>query len=563
MPLAGQTACPDPTRLTAGIDGPLAHVRYLADDALEGRAVGSEGARCAAGYIAAWFEDLGLEPAGEYGSYYHTFTIRKGSELGEGNTLTVDGRSLSVGTDWTPLGFSASAAVEAELVFAGTGLSSPGTAEDRFTRVDVTEKIMVVSWGDPDDPSGRSLRSSPHFKATVAAGRDAAAILVLMPEGMGLPGMENEIRGSLAIPVGVVGGDAAAAVRAAAEEGAKATLQAEVVPTTTEARNVLALLPGSDARLHEQIVVVGAHFDHLGYGGESSLSPDERAVHNGADDNASGTAGMMEIARMLAEGPRPRRSVLFMGFTGEERGLWGAARFLEDPTVPVDSMVAMLNLDMVGRLETGGLVISGVGTAEQWPDLIAEANAASPDPLTYGTTPDGYGASDHAAFYEAGIPVLHLFTNTHEDYHRPSDDWEKIDAAGLQRTAELTAEIASRVAGARGETAVAMTPIIQARPSPASGQAARSGERSAGLGVIPDMTPREYGLRITGVREGGAADGAGLQAGDVIVEFGGKEITDIYGYMYALQEHEPGDEVTLVVERDGERLTMTAVLQGR
>ena len=563
MPLAGQNTCPDPTRLTGGMDGPLAHVRYLADDALEGRAVGSEGARCAAAYMAAWFEELGLEPAGEDGSYYHTFTIRKGSELGEGNNLTVDGRPLTVAEAWMPLGFSASTTVEAELVFAGTGLSSPGSPEDDFTRVDVSGKVMVLAWGDPDDPSGRSLRSSPHFKATVAAGRDAAAVLVLMPEGMALPVPDEEIRNSLAIPVGVVSGQVAQAVRAAAERGAVATVTTDVRATTTDARNVVALLPGADPDLRDEYVVLGAHFDHLGYGGESSLDPDSRAVHNGADDNASGTAALMEIARMLAEGPRPQRSVLFLGFTGEERGLWGSARYVEEPTVPLESMVAMLNLDMVGRLETGGLVISGVGTAEEWTDLIAEANAALPVQLSYGTTPDGYGASDHASFYEAGVPVLHLFTNTHEDYHRPSDDWEKIDGEGAKLVADLTAGIAKRVAGMGAQAATAITPILEARPTPASSQAGQPGERSAGLGVIPDMTPRDFGLRITGVREGGAAARAGLQGGDVIVEFGGKEVADIYGYMYALQEHAPGDEVTIVVERDGERVTFTVVLGAR
>jgi hypothetical protein len=541
----------------------MAHVRYLADDALEGRAVGSEGARCASDYIAAWFESLGLEPGEKDGSYYHTFTIRNGSELGEGNNLTVSGRPLTVGADWTPLGFSATAEVDAPMVFAGTGLSSPGSDEDRFTRVDVADKIMVVSWGDPSDPSGRSLRSAPHFKATVAAGRDAAALLILMPQGMGLPSPAEEIRASLAIPVAVVSGDVASAVREAAETGASATIHTAVHATEAEARNVVAILPGSDPDLRNEFVVVGAHFDHLGYGGDSSLSPDERAVHNGAAANASGTAAMMEIARMMAEVPAPARSVLFMAFTGEERGLWGAIRYLENPTIPVASMTAMLNLDMVGKLSTGGLVISGVGTAEEWTDLVAEANASLPQQLEYGTTPDGYGASDHAAFYEKGVPVLHLFTNTHEDYHRPSDDWDKIDGDGLEKTANLTASIAQRIAGVGTRTAMTITPIIEARPAPASSQARESGAGAAGLGVIPDMTPREYGLRITPAREGGAGEKAGMQAGDIIVELGGTEITDISAYMYALQEHEPGDEVVVVVERDGERISLTAVLIAR
>lgn len=497
MPLAGQTTCPDPAGIIAGVDGPLAHVRYLADDALEGREVGSWGARCAADYIAAWFEELGLEPAGNNGSYYHTFTIRNGSELGAGNNLTVAGQALGVGEEWMPLGFSATTELDAELVFAGTGLSSPGSDEDRFTHVDVTGKIMVVEWGDPD----------------------------------------------------------------AAQRGATASMETEVHPTSVDVRNVAAVLPGADPALRDEYVVVGAHFDHLGWGGDGSLSPDERAVHNGADDNASGTAGLMEIARLMAERPRPRRSVLFLGFTGEEKGLWGSARFVTDPTVPVESMVAMINLDMVGRLDTGGLTVFGVGTAEEMKNLVSDANNALAEPLTYGSSPDGYGASDHSSFYQVGVPVLHFMTNTHEDYHRPSDDWDKIDGEGIERVAQLAVEVVDRLAGTLTRTAMAITPIIIPRPTPASGQASRGS--GAGLGTIPDMTPRDFGMRITGVREGSAADKAGLLAGDVIIEFDGKEITDIYAYTYALGEHDPGDEVVIVVERDGVRVELTAILGSR
>lgn len=561
MPLAGQTTCPDPAGIIAGVDGPLAHVRYLADDALEGREVGSWGARCAADYIAAWFEELGLEPAGNNGSYYHTFTIRNGSELGAGNNLTVAGQALGVGEEWMPLGFSATTELDAELVFAGTGLSSPGSDEDRFTHVDVTGRIMVVEWGDPDAAHGRSMRAESHFKATIAAGRDAAGLLVLLPEGTDLPDPDREIRNALAIPVGVVSAQAADAVRGAAQRGETASMETEVHPTSVDVRNVAAVLPGADPALRDEYVVVGAHFDHLGWGGDGSLSPDERAVHNGADDNASGTAGLMEIARLMAERPRPRRSVLFLGFTGEEKGLWGSARFVTDPTVPVESMVAMINLDMVGRLDTGGLTVFGVGTAEEMKNLVSDANNALAEPLTYGSSPDGYGASDHSSFYQVGVPVLHFMTNTHEDYHRPSDDWDKIDGEGIERVAQLAVEVVDRLAGTLTRTAMAITPIIIPRPTPASGQASRGS--GAGLGTIPDMTPRDFGMRITGVREGSAADKAGLLAGDVIIEFDGKEITDIYAYTYALGEHDPGDEVVIVVERDGVRVELTAILGSR
>jgi hypothetical protein len=556
--------CPDAATLTRGTDGVLAHVRYLADDALEGREVGTAGERCAADYLASQFEALGLEPAGAEGSWFQTFTIRNGAELGPGNRLAIRGREYATGSEWTPLGFSASATVDRELVYGGHLLSNPGDPSDEFARMDISDKIVVVEWGDPDDPHGTGLRGDPHFKATVAAGRDAAGILILAPVGLELPSLDDEQRAALAIPAGVIAADAAAVVREALIGGASARLQTDVRATTAEARNVVARLPGANPTLAREHLIIGAHYDHLGYGGEGSLAPDERAIHNGADDNASGTAALIDIARRLSSGPRPDRSVLFIAFTGEERGLWGSAYFVANPTVDLERTVAMLNLDMVGRVADDGLTVLGVGTAAEWNEIIDRANAQLARPLTIAKSPDGYGPSDHSSFYGEGIPVLHFLSNLHEDYHRPSDDWQKINADGLARVSELTARIASRLASG-GADAVAMTPIEQSRPSPAA--PAQSSSSSSGygpyLGTIPDMTPREFGLRLTGVREGSPAAIAGLQPGDVVVEFDGKPVADIYAYTYALQAKQAGDEVVIVVERNGGRISVTATLGER
>jgi len=562
-PFAGAAAqsCPAPATLTAGLDGAMAHVRYLADDQLEGRAVGSPGARCAGDYLAAQFAALGLQPAGSQGSYFQSFSIRKGAELGPDNRLVVSGQSYSVGTDWVPFGFSASATAEGELIYGGHLLSNPGTPEDDFARLDISNKIVVVEWGDPDDLHGTGLRSDPHFKATVAAGRGASAILLLAPEGMGRPSMDDEIRAGLQIPVVVVRDEVAVAIREALIGGAVATLGTDVRVTTAEARNVVALLPGASATLQDEYVIIGAHYDHLGLGGEGSLAPDEVAVHNGADDNASGTAAVVEIARTLLRGPRPDRGILFMAFTGEERGLWGSAHFVSDPTVPLDHVVAMLNLDMVGRVVNDEITVFGVGTATEWEEVIDGANAGLANPLKIAKAPDGYGPSDHSSFYGEGIPVLHFFSNTHEDYHRPSDDWPKINVDGLDRVTQLTARVASTLATG-GADAVALTRILQEQPAPVTSSSS-SGGYGPYLGTIPDMTPRDFGLRLTGVREGSPAADAGLRAGDVVVEFDGNPIADIYAYTYALQDKSEGDEVTIVVERDGERVSVTAVLGAR
>lgn len=567
-PLAARQACPDPASMQPALSGPLSDVRYLADDRLEGREVGTAGARCAADYLVDRFEAMGLEPAGEDGSWFHTFPIPGAPELGESSRLEISGNTYVMGREWTPVGFSAEAVGEGDLVYAGHMLSRPGAPEDRSAHTDVDGRIVVVEWGDPDNPRG-GLRSGAHFKATIAAGRGARGVVVLLPDGMDLPDPASERRSPLAVPVAVARGDAADRIRERARAGASVVLGTDVRPTTVEARNVVAVLPGTDPALADEYVVVGAHYDHLGMGGEGSLAPDARAIHNGADDNASGTAAMLEIARLLAEGPRPARSVVFMGFTGEEKGLWGSARWVEAPTRPLDGLVAMLNLDMVGRMSEDALTVFGVGTATEWEDVLGEENARMPRPLHLALAPDGYGPSDHASFFSVGIPVLHFFTNTHAEYHRPEDDWELVNEDGIRAVAELAAGVTRRLTSA-DRTAVALSPVQQEESTDPHGGAAPSDDSSSQsggygpyLGTIPDMTPRDFGLRLTGVREDSPAEEAGLRTGDVVVRFDGKEVGDIYAYTYALRDTEPGQRVEIVVERDGERVTLFAVMGER
>ncbi|HUG39620.1 MAG TPA: M28 family peptidase [Longimicrobiales bacterium] len=321
-------------------------------------------------------------------------------------------------------------------------------------------------------------------------------------------------------------------------------------------RNVLAVLPGTDRRADEYIVV-GAHFDHLGRGGMGSLDPGSREIHNGADDNASGVAALVRVAERLAVGPRPRRPVLFMAFTGEEDGLLGSSHWTKDPTVPLEKVVAMINLDMVGRLRENGLVVYGVGTAREWTGIV--------DPLveaagiaTVSRIPDGYGASDQTAFYMHDIPVLHLFTNTHADYHRPSDDWERIDVAGIETVAEIVADITRRVG-----SAPRMAVIRNVGRAPAAASAEAGPGYGAYLGTIPDFSPVEYGVLLGGVREGGPADRAGLRKGDIIVRVGDVEVKDLYALTDALRKYRPGDEVPIAYLRDGTPRSTRATLAAR
>ena len=556
-PPAGQ-ACPvSPPGAVAVLD----HVRWLADDALAGREAGSAGERCAAAYLATRFSELGLQPAGPDGGWYQPFPVRSGSELGAANRLEISGRPEALGKSWTPYGFSGSGEVEGRLVYAGSGVSAPGTPQDRFAHLDLEGAIAVI---DADAPGLSGLQRDPHFRATVMAGRRAAGLIVLLPAGRPLPALADEMRPFVRIPVIAVTGEREREVRRLVEAGAIARISAEVTPRVVEAYNVVALLPGQ--RGGSQAVVVGAHYDHLGMGGEGSLAPDSREVHNGADDNASGAAALIEIAGRLRTGPPPGASILFVAFGGEERGLLGSSHYVTHPAVPLARTRAMINLDMVGRLGDGALTIFGMATAAEWEQVVRAANGAQPDPLRLSLLPDGFGPSDHAAFWGQGVPVLHFFTGTHEDYHRPSDDWQRVDPDGLERVAALAADVASRLAGSPSEAAVALTaaePEPAAHGAPASGQPSASGGYGPYFGSIPDMTPQDFGVRITGVREDSPAARAGLRSGDVIVSFGGKEIADLYAFTYALQEHQPGDQVEVVVSRDGERVTVTAVLAER
>ena len=319
-------------------------------------------------------------------------------------------------------------------------------------------------------------------------------------------------------------------------------------------RNVIAALDGADARLKDEWIVIGAHYDHLGEGGNrSSLAPDDKGIHNGADDNASGVSVVLSAARAFAAGPRPARSVLFIAFTGEESGLLGSTHFVAHPTI-AGRITAMVNLDMVGRLGQGPLIVYGVDTAEQWRALVEPA--ATRAGISIATRGEGYGPSDHTAFYTKDIPVLHLFTNTHTDYHKPSDDADKIDGPGLEKVTKMVVEIVS-AAAARPEQ---LTLRRGAGKPPSANQAGTGGTY---LGSVPDFSPVERGVKLSGVTPGSPADKGGVRAGDVIVGMGKLDVADLQGLTDALRAHKPGDTVPLQLIRDGKPLTLEVTLGTR
>jgi hypothetical protein len=320
-------------------------------------------------------------------------------------------------------------------------------------------------------------------------------------------------------------------------------------------RNVIGVLPGRDPVLRNEIVIVGAHYDHLGLGGPGSgaLDPDVLGqVHNGADDNASGTAALIHIASRLAMQP-PARTVVFIAFSGEELGLLGSAYYVKHPLYPLANTIAMVNMDMIGRLRNRRLIVYGVETAKEFPALLDSLNwYAGFDLKKQG---DGYGPSDQQSFFVAKRPVLHVFTDLHEDYHRATDDWNKINVDGLVRVADFTASIVRALA----DRTTQLTFVDATPPAPHAGVVITGGY-GAYLGTIPDMTDNPGGVRLSGVRPGSPAELAGLSEGDVLIRIGTMQVPDLQAMTDALRSHQAGDIVELEFVRDGTHKTASATL---
>ncbi len=327
-------------------------------------------------------------------------------------------------------------------------------------------------------------------------------------------------------------------------------------PRHTE--NVVAVLGGTDPVLKNEYIVIGAHFDHLGRSSTYAQDPEAGdAIRNGADDNASGTAAVMELARILSANP-PKRSIVFVNFSGEELGLLGSQWFVAHPIVPLDRVVAMLNFDMVGRLKNEKLIVYGTSTATELKPLLDSANAALVGgSLKVNGIGDGFGPSDQTSFYAKDIPVLHFFTDQHEDYHRATDDVERINAGGEARVVNLALTIARELANRPSR----LTFVRVA--APARTGMSREGSQTY-LGSVPDMSATDVvGMKLMGVRPDSPADKGGLKTGDVIIEFGGTPVKDLYSYTDALYAHKPGDVVKVAVMRGGQRVELTVTLGKR
>jgi Zn-dependent M28 family amino/carboxypeptidase len=580
------------------------HVSYLASDALDGRRTGTAGANDAARYIAGEFARLGLKTAttkanssrklsAAMARYLQTFPYVGRVELGRNNVLSVRSGeilTLRVGEDWMPLGFSANQTLDLTgVVFAGYGITANDLNHNDYKGTYSKNQVAVIQKGTPDgdNPHGRFTTAGQlRFKVAAAQSAGVGALLIISSEddlkNDALARLHYDNAGLAGIPVAVISKQAAEKLAHAKQ----VTLATDVVRAEVPAYNVIGVLEGSDPLLKNENIVIGAHYDHLGRGGEGSLAPRPGEIHHGADDNASGTAGVIELARIFsAQRPKLKRTLVFIAFGGEEEGLLGSNYYVNHPLVPLTKTVAMINMDMIGRMKDRKLVIGGVGTAKEWRELINDANTAqtmtvaahsgaptpkgvpivvsangrpimSVDPsgaFDLTLNEDGYGPSDHSSFYSKQVPVLFFWTGTHNDYHKPSDTFDKINYNDEARILSMVARIVRNI-----DSSDQRLTYTTAKSDPP-----RGGGFRVYLGTIPNYADSSDGLLIDGVRDDSPAAKAGLKAGDRIVKIGNRDVKNVYDYTYALGEMKAGQEYVIEVVRGSEKLTLKIVPEAR
>ena len=512
-------------------------VKYLASDRLEGREAGTPGEKLAADYIAAKFGNAGLMPYGDSTTYLQSFTFAAEPVLGPDQFLQIGRSTLKLDEAYAVLPFSATGSARGKLMKAAYGIQAPDLGTDNYKDLDPKGKIVALSISSPDGvhPHSKYLAYND-LKARAEKAAELGAIAVVFYNDDPTaeePSFELSPRvKSVSIPVVYLTGESHYQL---AIDNNPVVLRTDIQRAERTAYNVVGMLDNGQ----DNVVVIGAHFDHLGWGDEGSLHRGEPAIHNGADDNASGIAVLLQLTRDLLEMDEARKNdYLFIAFTGEEKGLYGSNYWTKHPTVPIEQLNYMINMDMVGRLDSmGNIGINGVGTSPSWSaiDHVLVGN------LKTKTTQSGIGPSDHTSFYLQGVPAIHFFTGTHADYHKPSDDEEKINYEGMLR---VTRYIESLIMGlnASGKLEFTKTEDVNTEDAP---------RFKVTLGLVPDYMFDGKGMRIDGITDGKPAANAGLKVGDIVVKLGDLEVNDMMGYMKALAAFEKGATAPIVVLRDG------------
>ncbi len=559
------------------------HILFLASDSLKGRLPGSNESRIAADYIRNQAETGGLFLSGKNG--FQHFDVIKSVSAGEKNRLSFQTTGVAE-EDFTPLSFSENGKLSAQVVFVGYGfeIDEDSLSWRDYEGMEVTGKWVLVLRSDPEVDNSNSpfiLYSSLRKKVLVAKDRGAAGVLFVSgeklekedelinlgfdknPSSAGIPVIH--IKRNVADLLLSESGQTVVELENKLNETRQpnsfeidkiVTGEAEIIKNRAKTQNIIAVIQGNDPVLKEEFIVIGAHYDHLGFGGPGSGSrrPDTSAVHNGADDNASGVAAILEISEKLAGNRNNlKRSIILVAFGAEEMGILGSKYFADNPPVAIDQIKCMFNLDMIGRMDpvTNSLTISGTGTAIGLGETVEKY--ASKHGLDAKLSPEGYGPSDHASFYMKDIPVLFFFTNAHEDYHTPADDIDKINFEGEKKIADLVYDLVFELAN-RTETLV----YQEAGPKEQPGIRRRF---KVTLGIMPDFTGVDKnGLRADAVMPDRPAARAGMKKGDIIVAMEGKPVKDIYEYMNRLSEFKPGQRISVEVIRGEKKIILIVEL---
>ena len=562
------------------------HISYLASDELKGRDSGTKEIKEAADYIRDEFKNYGLKPIFEE-SYLQEFSFIKTIELGENNSLKLSANDNEITPklkdEYTTAPFSGNTTINGNLVFVGFGISAPDLKYDDYKGIDVKDKIVIVfrNTPEPNIPHSEFDNYSPlRKKASVARDNGALGIIFVNPYDT------NKTSDDLIELVYDIGGMmsdfAVVSIKRNVIENifhsegidlkelfdkiiktktpssfelknSTANISTEIKEVEATSWNVGGYLEGNDPSLKDEWLIIGAHFDHLGMGGEGSLyRGKEPQIHNGADDNASGTTGVLELAEKFAsQKDKLKRNIAFFTFSGEELGLLGSNYLVNNMPFPVEEGIAMINMDMIGRLKDSSLIVYGTGTSSSWKDILNKDNQYG-FKLTFND--EGFGPSDHSSFYGKKIPVLFFFTGTHEDYHKPTDDTEKINFSGEKNILDFVYNVATDIDNA------AERPDYMLVEKKESQQIFT---RKVYVGTVPDFASNVDGYKISGVSEGSPAQLAGLQGGDVIISFGGKKISNIYDFTYALGDFVPGDIVDVIVKRSNEEITFQVKLASK
>lgn len=510
------------------------HIQFLADDRLEGRRTGTNGEKLAADYISNEFKKIGLLPKGS-NEFLQTFTVNEGLQINPATHLTIDGKSLQLHTEYFPFSFSANKTIEA--------LPSIALQEGGLPWFLDLKEMLQQNASNPHF----DLQTAIQNHAKTIAKKGASALLVYnssqLDDKLKFDARDRSER--LSIPVIYITNAAGKKFLNDPSAALDIKIKTDIGEGKRTGNNVIGFINNNAANT----IVLGAHFDHLGYGEDrnSRYAGTDRQIHNGADDNASGTAALMEIARLLKNSSSTNNNYLFIAFSGEELGLYGSKFFTENPTIPLNSINYMVNMDMVGRLNDSShtITVGGFGTSPLWGEMYNAKKKIYSANLQFRFDSSGTGPSDHTSFYIKNIPVLFYFTGLHTDYHKPSDDYDKINYAGEKNIIKHIYSLIENT-NASGKLSFLKTKEVQTTTT---------ARFSVTMGIMPDYTYSGIGVRVDGVSENKPGQKAGLKAGDVITALGDYKITSMESYMQALSKFKKGDKAKVIFTRGTQTLS--------